>query len=214
MRTTLIYNPSIAHVIEDLKNEGWSYDLIQKYADYVRDRKNKIITGRTAATDSGRGKTYKAEWKFQAKYKYEIKDFDNLKQAQRYMNRVLKSKLWAELCGGKAKTPDLEVGGFRGRTAGRAYGWKIQLCARNGMDQYTLLHEMAHCAGHMHHDVSFRQCLLKLTSRFIGKDAAKYLKECFKEQGLPMTLRNTMKTPDQWLAGVKRLEAAREKRAA
>jgi len=210
----LVFNPHLRDTVNQLKNDGWHNELIQKYINYADAKNRRIKTGRTAVTDSGRSKTYKAEWKFQAKYKYEIQDFDTLKEAQRYMNRVLKSKLWAELCGGDPKIPTLEVNGFRGRTAGRAYGWKIQLCARNGMDQYTLLHEMAHCAGHMHHDVSFRQCLLKLVSRFIGKDAAKCLKECFKEQGLKMSVGKTIQTPEKWLQGYKRLEAAREKCAA
>jgi len=84
----------------------------------------------------------------------------------------------------------------------------------NGMDAYTLLHEMAHCAGHMHHDVSFRQCILRLTSRFIGVEAAKFLKKCFKEQGLKMSVRQGLKSPEEWLVGYQRLAAAREKIAA
>ena len=210
----LVYHPSLSDTVKRLRKEYWHNELIQKYLNYASARQREVRTGRTAITDSGKTKTYKAEWKFQAKYKYDIKDFDNLKEAERFMKRVLKSKLWAELCGGDAKIPTLEVAGFRGRTAGRAYGWKIQLCARNGMDAYTLLHEMAHCAGHMHHDVSFRQCIVRLTSRFIGAEAAKYLKKCFKEQGLKMTIRQGIKDPDEWLEQYKRLKVARENIAA
>jgi hypothetical protein len=210
----LIYSSNQKNLVEALKKDHWHNDLIQKYLDYTQSKQRVIKTGRTAWNDSGKSKTYKAEWKFQAKFKYDIVDFDNAKEAQKYMKRILKSKLWAELCGGDAKIPDLEVVGFRGRTAGRAYGYKIQLCAMNGMDAYTLLHEMAHCAGHMHHDVSFRQCILRLTSRFIGVEAAKFLKKCFKEQGLKMSVRQGLKSPEEWLVGYQRLAAAREKIAA
>jgi len=210
----LIYSSNQKNLVEALKKDHWHNDLIQKYLDYTQSKQRVIKTGRTAWNDSGKSKTYKAEWKFQAKFKYDIVDFDNAKEAQKYMKRILKSKLWAELCGGDAKIPDLEVVSFRGRTAGRAYGYKIELCAMNGMDAYTLLHEMAHCAGHMHHDVSFRQCILRLTSRFIGVEAAKFLKKCFKEQGLKMSVRQGLKSPEEWLVGYQRLAAAREKIAA
>lgn len=210
----MIYPTYLSDTVKQLRDEGWSPTLIQKYCNYASARQRQVSTGRTAISDSGKTKTYKAEWKFQSKYKYDIKDFDNLKEAERFMKRVLKSKLWAELCGGNPKIPSLEVAGFRGRTAGRAYGWKIQLCARNGMDAYTLLHEMAHCAGHMHHDVSFRQCIVRLTSRFIGAEPAKFLKKCFKEQGLKMTIRQSIQEPDAWLTQYKRLQVARENIAA
>ena len=210
----LIYSSDQKNLIEALKKDCWHSDLIQKYLNYTKSKQRVIKTGRTAWNDSGKSKTYKAEWKFQAKFKYDIVDFDNAKEAQKYMKRILKSKLWAELCGGDAKIPTLDVISFRGRTAGRAYGYKIELCAMNGMDAYALLHEMAHCAGHMHHDVSFRQCILRLTSRFIGVEAAKFLKKCFKEQGLKMSVRQGLKSPEEWLVGYQRLAAAREKIAA
>lgn len=213
----LVYHPSQKNLVETLQKDYWHNELIQKYLNYVQSKQRVIKTGRTAFTDSGKGKTYKAEWKFQAKFKYDIKDFDNFKEANAFMKRVIKSKLWKELCKekyGDRLVPSLDVVSFRGRTAGRAYGYRIELCAMNGMDAYTLLHEMAHCAGHMHHDVSFRQCILRLTSRFIGVEAAKFLKKCFKEQGLKMSVRQGLKSPEEWLVGYQRLAAAREKIAA
>ena len=210
----LTYSSDQKNLVEALKKDHWHNELIQKYLNYTQSKQRVIKTGRTAWNDSGKSKTYKAEWKFQAKFKYDIVDFDNTKEAHKYMKRILKSKLWAELCGGDAIIPTLDVISFRGRTAGRAYGYRIELCAMNGMDAYTLLHEMAHCAGHMHHDVSFRQCILKLTSRFIGVEAAKFLKKCFKDQGLKMSVRQGLKSPEEWLVGYQRLAAAREKIAA
>jgi len=209
------YHVNQGDVIRNLKSKDWSDNLINKYLKYINCKSRVIKTGRTAFTDSGKSKTYKAEWKFQSKFKYDIVDFDNAKEAQKYMKRITSSKLWLELCGGQdCKVPTLNVRPFRGRTAGRAWRGHIDLCAMNGMDAYTLLHEMAHVAGHMHHDVSFRQCIVRLTSRFIGASAAKFLKKCFKEQGLKMSISHKVQQPEDWLVGYQRLAMAREKIAA
>jgi hypothetical protein len=206
----LVYSPSHKNIVTALKAKSWHTELIQKYLNYVQKKERAVITGRTAYTDSTRGKTYKAEWKFQNKFHDSIKEFKTEKQAAAYMNRVLNSKMWKEMT--KGKVVSLKVKTIGHRTAGRAYGSHIELNKMNGMDQYTLLHEMAHCAGHMHHDVSFRQCVLKLTSRFIGTEAAKFLKGCFKEQGLKMTMpKGSVKDPDTWLKTYNRLEGVREK---
>jgi hypothetical protein len=80
------------------------------------------------------------------------------------------------------------------------------------MNQYVLLHEMAHCAGNMHHDTQFRIDLLKLVSRFIGKEQAEYLKSCFKEKKLKIKINTNVMNPDAWMKMNKRMEMARDKR--
>ena len=207
----LLYTSDQADLVQELKNKSWDIDQIHKYLKYTSTKKRVIKTGRTAYSDSTRGKTYKAEWKFQNKFHDSIKEFRTDKQAASYLNRVLNSKTWKDMT--NSKVVSLQVKTIGHRTAGRAWGSHIELNKMNGMDQYTLLHEMAHCAGHMHHDVSFRQCVMKLTSRFIGTDAAKFLKKCFQEQGLKLSVRKEIKSPEAWLEGYQRLEAAREKRA-
>ena len=132
----LIYSSDQKNLVEALKKDHWHNELIQKYLNYTQSKQRVIKTGRTAWNDSGKSKTYKAEWKFQAKFKYDIVDFDNTKEAHKYMKRILKSKLWAELCGGDAIIPTLDVISFRGRTAGRAYGYRIELCN----ERYGCLH--------------------------------------------------------------------------
>jgi hypothetical protein len=205
----LVYYESQKPIVNELRDEGWQSDLIQKYLAYVNRKTVAVKTGRSSMRDSTRGKTYKAEWKFQQLHKADIKTFKTEKQVQAYVKRVLNSKLWQEMTNGKHV--DVSVRTIGHRTAGRAYGYKIEINSMNGMDQYTILHELAHCAGHMHHDVSFRLCALKLVSRFIGREAAKTLKACFKEQKLRMTMPTGYSDPETWLANYKKMEKVRSK---
>ena len=157
----LVYSAQYKEIVSKLQSQDWDGEVIQKYVNYLQKKQRVVKTGRTAYNDSGRSKTYKAEWKFQRKYHDTIKEFTTDKQVIAYTKRVLKSKLWNDMTGGKQVSVNVKTIGHR--TAGRAYGSHIEINKMNGMDQYTLLHELAHCAGHMHHDVSFRQCILKLT---------------------------------------------------
>jgi hypothetical protein len=66
----------------------------------------------------------------------------------------------------------------------------------------------------MHHDVGFRICLLKLVSRFLGREQAQELKSQFKARKLKVTISNNIKSPEQWFKTYERLESARAARAA
>ena len=205
----LVYQSQYQPLVETMKSDGWSNDLITKYLSYLTKKETIVKTGRTSTRDSTRQKTYKAEWKFQSQFHDSIKEFTTEKQVAAYMKRVLNSKLWKDMTNGKHVS--LTVKAIGHRTAGRAYGSHIELNNLHGMDQYTLLHEMAHCAGHMHHDVSFRLCVLKLVSRFIGRDAAKGLKTCFKEQKLKMSIPKSCSDPITWLENYYKMEKVRSK---
>ena len=182
-----------------------NYDLAHKYSAYVRKKEYSKRTGRVAYKDSSMTKVYRAEFEFARDYIEEggqFIEFADYDEARKYLNRVLKSKLWSQLtaCKGHKKV-DLIMKkdmGYSSRTAGMSWGSVIQLCPRTGLNQYVLLHELAHSAGNMHHDIRFRQDLIKLISRFVGRDAAKLLKRCFKEAGLKMSFKSTIKTPEEW----------------
>jgi hypothetical protein len=62
----------------------------------------------------------------------------------------------------------------------------------------------------MHHDVSFRQTLIKLVSRFMGVAAAKALKGEFKKAGLKMSVRSKILSPEAWLDSVNKMKKLRE----
>jgi predicted metal-dependent hydrolase len=205
----LIYSSKSKPIVDGLKAKGWGNDMIMCYVKYLEKKRKILRTGRTSSRDSARGKTYKAEWAFQNKCKDDIKEFSTAKEVQAYVKKVLKSKLWKDLTDGKQVS--VHVSSSKKRIAGMAYGSRITISAMYGMDEYTVLHELAHCAGNMHHDVSFRACVLKLTSRFIGTKAAKVLKQEFRKEKLKLSLPTSYYDPETWLKHWHRMEKMRMK---
>ena len=191
----------------ELINEGWDREVASKYSDYLSKKQYQVRTGRTAYSDSTRSKTYKAEWDFERNNKDLIKRFTTEREAQQAFKNVLKSKLWSQLT--DRTNIKLVVRNMGSRTAGRAYYGQIELCASKGMTMYTLLHELAHAAGHMHHDVSFRTTLVKLVSRFMGTEAAKQLKKTFRAHKLKMTVSSKILEPQEWLANYEKMKNVR-----
>ncbi len=202
----MIYNSADKNYVEICRQLGMDDEYTSKYLKYrMLKTTQKSRRGRTAFKDSNKTRVYRAEWAFEAIHGMG-KRFDTLEDCQKYVNRIVNSKLWGQLTENK----HIDLTYTRARSIlGRAYGSRIDL-AKNGFNQYTILHELAHCVpGNMHHDVSFRQTLVKLVSRFWGRQQASELKKQFKAKGLKMTRKVTIKEPDVWLKGVKRLEAAR-----
>lgn len=187
-------------------------DTATKYSVYIQKKLRAKKYGRTAYKDSTKTKVYESEWAFQKQVK--IKKFADYNEARKYMKNILKSKTWESVVTSRGCSDPFLIEKKKvsnERTAGVSWGHKIQLSSQCGLDQYTLLHELAHSAGYMHHDVSFRQCLLKLVSRFMGREAAKILKTEFKKNGLKMTLKNKIMTPEQWYESYIKMKRLREK---
>jgi hypothetical protein len=80
------------------------------------------------------------------------------------------------------------------------------------MNKWVVLHELAHTAGHMHHDVPFRQTLVKLISRFLGTEVAKELKRQFRARKVKMTVSQVIMSPEKWLDNYNKMAALRAKR--
>tara|TARA_R110002072_G_scaffold90341_3_gene202074 strand:- start:1566 stop:2207 length:642 start_codon:yes stop_codon:yes gene_type:complete len=209
----IFYRPHQKSVVVDLKEKGWHGEHIMKFLDYVNKKETLIETGRKNgkhSRDSAKSKVYSAEFKYERTYGYG-KKFKNLKEAQKYCDKVLASKTWKKISTAGVKNIALaEMSGSR--TMGRAWSHNIDLNRKSGLNQYVLLHEMAHSAGNMHHDVRFRINLLKLVSRFIGSEQAAYLKACFKEKKLKVTESSNIKSPEVWKKGYDRLAAARKEK--
>ena len=209
----IFYRPHQKSVVVDLKEKGWHGETIMKFLDYVNKKETLIETGRKNgkhSRDSAKSKVYSAEFKYERTYGYG-KKFKNLKEAQKYCDKVLASKTWKKISTAGVKNIALaEMSGSR--TMGRAWSHNIDLNRISGLNQYVLLHEMAHSAGNMHHDVRFRINLLKLVSRFIGSEQAAYLKACFKEKKLKVTESSNIKSPEVWKKGYDRLAAARKEK--
>lgn len=207
MKEEIIMTYVCSSLQRELINNGWDRQVAAKYSDYLSKKSYQVRTGRTAYSDSTRSKTYKAEWDFEQKNKALIKQFDTERDAQQALKNVLRSKMWEDIAGGKRVT--LIVRKLGSTVAGRAYYGSIELCASKGMSMYTLLHELAHAAGHMHHDVSFRVTLVKLVSRFMGVEAAKELKKSFRNHKLKMTVSTKILEPNDWLQNYNKMKNVR-----
>jgi putative metallohydrolase (TIGR04338 family) len=194
------------------------------YNQYLREHQVKQNKGERGR-DTERTKTYRAEWALYDTNGYG-REFDSIAEVQKYVNKVTKSKtyrkLWQEAYESRKEKDFGAI--FRGTqvsvapkkrngagNAGIAYVEQnhIVLDTHTGMNEYTVLHELAHCVGHPHHGRSFRRTVVKLTSRFMGTEAANALKVEFKQRKLPYGEPRKPKTFDQWMAAKARMENIR-----
>lgn len=204
MKTNRYTLPS--ETIAECKSLGMDAEEIFKYETYWLKKLRPHRTGKIASIDSEKQKVYNAEWAFQKKV--DIKQFKDIREAEKRMKQITSSKLWSDLNG---RATSLEHTGRLKRYAGMAY-WtgKIKL-ANSGLDEYTLLHELAHQTPNaMHHGVQFRINLVRLVSRFMGTHAAKELKTSFKKKKLKMSMPQP-RSPESWYKSYKRMEEMREK---
>jgi len=192
------------------------HDLAMKYTDYFRKKQKAIKTGRlqNSYVDSGRNKVYKSEWATEAKFP-ECKQSMSEKEITKFFKRVVKSKTYQTLSEKGHSNPSLEfmkTVNYNARIAGQATYGKIRLQPSCGMNKWVVLHELAHTAGHMHHDVPFRQTLVKLISRFLGTEVAKELKRQFRKNKVKMTVSQVIMSPEKWLENYNKMAALRAKR--
>jgi hypothetical protein len=192
------------------------HDLAMKYADYWSKKQKAIKTGRlqNSYVDSGRNKVYKSEWATEAKFP-EVKKSMTEKEITKFFKRVVKSKTYQTLSEKGSSNPRLEfmkTVKYNARIAGQATYGMVRLQPSCGMTKWVVLHELAHTAGHMHHDVPFRQTLVKLISRFLGTEVAKELKRQFRERKVKMTVSQVIMSPEKWLDNYNKMAALRAKR--
>jgi len=192
------------------------HDLAMKYADYWSKKQKAIKTGRlqNSYVDSGRNKVYKSEWATEAKFP-EVKKSMTEKEITKFFKRVVKSKTYQTLSEKGSSNPRLEfmkTVKYNARIAGQATYGMVRLQPSCGMTKWVVLHELAHTAGHMHHDVPFRQALVKLISRFLGTEVAKELKRQFRQRKVKMNVSQTIKSPEKWLQDYNKMAALRAKR--
>ena len=197
------------------------------YNEYLRKHQKNSNKGQRGK-DTERQKTYNAEFAFIAKHGQGI-EFSDVSEAQKYVTRICKSKTYGKLFveayesregmgieelfrGTKVRVSAKERNTGRG-TAGMAYRGHIVLDTRVGLNEYTVLHELAHCLGHWHHGRSFRQALVKLVSRFMGTESATLLKESFKESKLSYGNARKPQTFEQWTAARERMSQMRESKS-
>jgi len=191
-------------------------ELIMKYDRYYDKKVHLIEKGRTTRfNDSKMNKVYAAENHSAQKFKDQLPPLSD-KEMNKAFKRIVKSKTYQKLVEAKSQAkghsqPSLVI---KDRLNGNCQGWAhpngiIEL--RTNRNLYILLHELAHTAGHMHHDVGFIQAVLKLSSRFISREFAKELKKTFKKLKIKTTISTHIKTPQEWLKDYERLSGARKK---
>jgi hypothetical protein len=189
-----------------------------EYQTYLIKHSRKQNKGADGTQDSERAKTYRAEWAFQGGCT-NIKNFKSVEETQKFVEKVCKSKTWAKLWEendrwekwAKIVPVKMKQTGHGRRTAAFTNGRSITVDPLCGMNDYTMLHELTHCLGHMHHGRSFRRDLLKLVSRFMGRDAATTLKNEFKKAKLPCGEPRKPLSYEQWMAARDRMENLRAK---
>ena len=198
-----------------------SHDYANKYANYWSKKQKTIKSGKANFKDSGRQKTYNAEFKAMREYKSLYPNdarfkFLDWKGSQKLFKKISKSATYKKLCAneiGSSKKnyyPTLEKANFRHATAGQAT-WYGAMRLKENNCPYTIVHEFAHLCGNMHHDIGFRRDVIKLSSMFLGKEFGMILKKCFKEAKLKITTGSHIMSPEQWIASVMRMEKIREK---
>ena len=190
------------------------HDLAMKYANYWTKKQKAIKTGRlqNSYVDSGRNKVYKSEFATERKFpQAQLTE----KEITKFFKRVVKSKTYQTLSEKGSSNPRLEfmkTVKYNARIAGQATYGMVRLQPSCGMTKWVVLHELAHTAGHMHHDVPFRQTLVKLISRFLGTEVAKELKRQFRARKVKMTVSQVIMSPEKWLDNYNKMAALRAKR--
>ena len=191
-------------------------NLKQAYNEYLRNHRFKQNRGANGRNDTEKSKTYQAEFAFQRRYK--VRKFATIEEAHKRAKQIYKTKKWQKVWKLESRTDrDLmkqPAVVLKERNTGRGFagwsdGWSVVLDSNAGLDEYTLLHELTHCLGHMHHGRSFRRALLELVGAFIGSDAKKILKEEFAKRKLKCGKARQPLTYAQWNAARKKMEKIR-----
>lgn len=189
-----------------------------EYKTYLLKQARKQNKGAGHTQDSERLKTYQSEWAFQSRV--EIPQFKDIKEAQKFAKKIYKSKTWQKLWNqgvegdvtrlfaSNPKVVQKERSSGRG-TAGHTNGYTVTLDSIAGFDAYTLIHELTHCLGHMHHGRSFRKTLLSMVGVFLGAEHKKILKEEFKSRKLAFGEARKPLSYEQWMAARERMEKMR-----
>ena len=197
-----------------------SHDYANKYANYWSKKNKTIKSGKANFRDSGRQKTYNAEFDALAKYgkmyphdaRFQMLDW---KGTQKLFKKISKSKTYYKLCDNEVGStkknylPTLEKANFRNATAGQAT-WYGAMRLKENNHPYTIVHEFAHLCGNMHHDIGFRRDVIKLSSMFLGKEFGMILKKSFKDAKLKITTGSYILPPGNWIEKVIRMEKIRE----
>lgn len=174
-------------------------ELREKYNLYVKrkGKQDRYSQGSNYVVDSEKTKVYRCEWSLQSQFP-EIDKVLDKKEAEKYIKRILKSKYWSNNANGKHIIVEwYKDMGAKRAVNGTAYGSRIKL-SPSGSSKYTIIHELVHCMGYMNHGRGFRNKLVEMTSRFLGRDVAKQLKLNFRKAKLKMNKPRPILSYEEW----------------
>lgn len=180
----------------------WKYDM------YLIKHKQKTRTHNDGVAylhkDSDKNKTYRCEWKTERKYPW-ITETLTKDDSQKFLKRIMKSKFWQQHGKGSVRLEFMKDMKHRTAIAGRGSVGKIRLSPKYA-SKYVILHELVHAAGYYNHGRGFRILLLKIVSRFLGREVANDLKQNFKDAGLKISKIREPLSYDKWEERYLRLE--------
>ena len=182
----------------------------ERYNEYLRKHYKSQNKG-SNSKDSEMTKTYKCEWAVQKQFGDNIRRFDSIEEAQKRCNQIVKSSTWRKVAGYDREIKlYLKKRNTGAGLAGQAFLNSIRLDKHCGLNEMTLLHEMAHCAGNMHHGRSFRKDYLALVGQFMGRECKEALQKEFRKAGLKYGEARKPLSYDQWLEKREHLERVRD----
>ena len=198
--------------------EGSILDL--EYSAYCLKFSSKQNKG-SRTRDTEKKKVYLAESKAEEKFATNYR-MNSIEDVQALVDRIQKSEVFA---GHKPKIgsqyfnrPIKVIPTRSNRYAGEAFYYNrelkistTELCG--AMMLYTVIHEMAHMAGNLHHGRTFRNCLLDLVKEFMSDEDHDILLAEFKKGKLQVGPEKEPKTYEQWVASKARMEKVRAAKA-
>ena len=200
----------VPNMMPDMTYE--TQDDVLAYKSYLRKHYDKNNRGAGGTRDSEMQKCYDAEHAFEYKLRRLEKNYNDyitIDEARAMIRKIVKSKTYFSMVNNPKKVITAETKNYR-RYGGKTNGSTIWF-KPDSIRPYTVLHELAHCMGHMHHGRSFRQCVVKLVSRFMGTEPAKLLKESFRAKKLSFGDARKPQTFDKWLESRNRMKKIRAK---
>ena len=162
---------------------------------HVRDTEQTKVYNSEDATVKKLGKTEK---------------FESIEDAQKYINRITRSATWKKMTRRKHVYIYPKSRNGRGNLA-QAFGPYIIVDTVHGMTKFVILHELAHCAGAMHHGRTFRNNLLVLIGRFLGAEWKREMKAQYKKRKLRIGNAPKPMPKKLWEARTDRMAAMRAK---
>jgi hypothetical protein len=185
------------------------YILKEKHKQYLKEFKYKQNKGAYRKKDSERQKTYNAESVYRKAMNVPLtyKNLEAYKEsAEELHNKIVNSKTWAK----HTKYPHIVPYATFSSRLGGANADQHRVKYGSSRSAATVIHELSHSIGNLHHGRSFRQSQVMLTGRFLGAEHKKALMKAYKEAGLSYGKERKPKSYEQWVKSYKHMQKIKQ----